>query len=121
LSRAPPVENWRRLLHLRGVTSLRRQLLVWQIVSGLGISGLVLWAVLLPRTIDDKAALAQLVRAVPISFAVMVVGLVPNVALLVRHRELRNWDSVVFVLGIAMTSVVLALMIWILIPPGRLG
>jgi hypothetical protein len=121
VSKAPPVENWRRLLHLRYMTSLRRQLAVWQIVSGVGIVGLVLWAILLPRTLDDHAAVVQLVRAVPTSFAVMMIGLVPSVVLLVRHHELRNRNSVFFALGIAMTASVLGLMIWIFILPGRLA
>ena len=103
------------------MTSLPRRLLVSQIVSGVGIAGLVFWAVLLPRTMNDKAALAQLVRAVSISFAVTMVGLVPSVALLVRHRELRNWNSVFFAFGIAVTASVLGLIIWIFILPGRLG
>jgi len=102
------------------MTSLRRQLLVWQSVSVVGIVGLGLWAVFLPRTMDDHAAVTQLVRAVPISLAVMMVGLIPTVVLLVRHRELRNWNSVMFALGMAMLASVLGLMTRIFILPGRL-
>jgi len=83
--------------------------------------GLALWAVLLPRTTSDHAAVVQLTRAVSISFAVMMAGLVASVLILVRHRELRNWSSTLVTVGIGAVAGVLGLMIWYFILPGRLG
>jgi hypothetical protein len=100
---------------------MRRQLLLWQSVSGAGIVGLCLWAVLLPRTIDDKAALAQLVRVVQFSFVVILAGWAPSVLLLIRHNELRNWSSMLVTLGMGTVAGVLGLMIWFFILPGKPG
>jgi hypothetical protein len=121
LKEAPTVEDWRRLLHHGCMNSPRRSLLVWQIVSGLGVVGLCLWAVLLPRAISDRAAIAQLTRAVPLSFVAIAAGLVPSVVLLVRHRELRNWNSMLVTFGIGAVAGVLLLMTWFFILPGKLS
>jgi hypothetical protein len=98
------------------MTLVRWQLLAFQIISVLGVVVLGAFA-LSSGSLTEHWHPRALMRALTISCALGLVGLIASAWLLRRHPELRNSQSVmIFVCGVALTAVQITA-IWTVVLP----
>jgi hypothetical protein len=98
------------------MTPVRWQLLVFQILSVLG-AVVVCFTAAFASSLIEHWQVRELTRALLISSALGLVGLIASAWLLRRHSELQNSQSVmIFVCGVALTAVQIIAIWKVLLP-----